>query len=143
MSDIKKNSNSKTSQYHSLGLGQEKLSGVIERVTYHNEQNGWSVIKVSPFQNPQKLVTVIVHQAKVFAGASMEFHGQWTNHPQHGEQFKADKIIEKKPATTAAIEKYLGSGLIKGVGPVTATRIVKHFKEKTLDIFENHIELLK
>jgi exodeoxyribonuclease V alpha subunit len=121
---------------------EEKLSGVVERVTYHNEQNGWSVIKVSPFQSPQKLVTVIIHQAKVFAGASMEFYGSWTNHPQHGEQFKAIKSIEKKPATTAALEKYLGSGLIKGVGPVTATRIVKHFKEKTLEVFENEIDLL-
>jgi exodeoxyribonuclease V alpha subunit len=121
---------------------QEKLSGIVERVTYHNEQNGWSVIKVSPFQSPQKLVTVIIHQAKVFAGASMEFYGTWTNHPQHGEQFKANKSIEKKPATAAALEKYLGSGLIKGVGPVTATRIVKHFKEKTLDVFENQIDLL-
>jgi exodeoxyribonuclease V alpha subunit len=121
---------------------QEKLSGIVERVTYHNEQNGWSVIKVSPFQSPQKLVTVIIHQAKVFAGASMEFYGTWTQHPQHGEQFKANKVIEKKPATAAALEKYLGSGLIKGVGPVTATRIVKHFKESTLDIFENQIDLL-
>ncbi len=121
---------------------QEKLSGIVERVTYHNEQNGWSVIKVSPFQSPQKLVTVIIHQAKVFAGASMEFYGTWTNHPLHGEQFQANKSIEKKPATAAALEKYLGSGLIKGVGPVTATRIVKHFREKTMDVFENQIDLL-
>lgn len=74
---------------------QEKLSGIVERVTYHNEQNGWSVLKVSPFQNPQRLVTVIIHQAKVFAGASMEFHENWNQHPQHGEQFKALKAIEK------------------------------------------------
>ncbi len=121
---------------------QEKLSGIVERVTYHNEQNGWSVLKVSPFQSPQRLVTVIIHQAKVFAGASMEFYGNWTNHPQHGEQFNAVKVIEKKPATAAALEKYLGSGLIKGVGPVTASRIVKHFKEKTLEVFENEIDLL-
>lgn len=124
-------------------ITEEKLSGVVERITYHNDQNGWSVIKVSPFREPGRLVTVVVHQAKIFAGASMEFLGQWVNHPQHGEQFKAHQAIEKKPATTAALEKYLGSGLIKGVGPVTAHRIVKHFKDKTLDVFENNIEALK
>jgi exodeoxyribonuclease V alpha subunit len=118
----------------------EKLAGIVERVTYHNEQNGWTVIKVSPFREPNRLVTVVVHQAKIFAGASMEFVGNWTQHPQHGEQFKAHQAIEKKPATTAALEKYLGSGLIKGVGPVTAARIVKHFREKTLEVFENKIE---
>jgi len=120
----------------------EKISGIVERITFHNEQNGWSVIKISPFREPNRLVTVVVHQAKIFAGASMEFHGHWTQHPQHGEQFKAVQSIEKKPATTAALEKYLGSGLIKGVGPVTAGRIVKHFKDKTLEIFEGNIEAL-
>lgn len=121
---------------------EEKLAGTVERITYHNEQNGWTVIKVTPFRDPHRLVTVVVHQAKIFAGASMEFLGQWTQHPQHGEQFKATQAIEKKPATTAALEKYLGSGLIKGVGPVTAGRIVKHFKDKTLDVFENNIDAL-
>lgn len=120
----------------------EKISGIVERITFHNEQNGWTVIKISPFREPNRLVTVVVHQAKIFAGASMEFVGHWTHHPQHGEQFKATQAIEKKPATTAALEKYLGSGLIKGVGPVTASRIVKHFREKTLEVFEENIEAL-
>jgi exodeoxyribonuclease V alpha subunit len=120
----------------------EKLSGIVERVTYHNEQNGWTVIKVSSYRDPGRLVTVVVHQAKIFAGASMEFWGNWSQHPQHGEQFKATQAIEKKPATAAALEKYLGSGLIKGVGPVTASRIVKHFQDKTLEIFESNIEAL-
>lgn len=120
----------------------EKLSGIVERITYHNEQNGWSVIKVAPFRDAGRLVTVVVHQAKIFAGASMEFWGSWTQHPQHGEQFKASQAIEKKPASAAALEKYLGSGLIKGVGPVTASRIVKHFKDKTLEIFEGNMEAL-
>ncbi len=119
---------------------QEKISGIVERITYHNEQNGWSVIKVSTFQNPLQLVTVIIYQVKVFAGASMDFYGSWSHHPQHGEQFKATKSIEKKPASAAALEKYLGSGLIKGVGPATAKRIVKHFQDKTLDVFENKID---
>ncbi|SHE23376.1 RecD-like DNA helicase YrrC [methanotrophic endosymbiont of Bathymodiolus puteoserpentis (Logatchev)] len=72
----------------------------------------------------------------------MEFRGAWTIDHKYGRQFKASEAIEKKPATTAAIEKYLGSGLIKGVGPQTAKRIVKYFQKETLDIFENDIQRL-
>ncbi len=117
----------------------EKLQGIVQRVTYHNPENGWSVLRVAPFDRPESLETVTVHQTQVFAGATMEFHGVWTLHPQFGRQFKAERTIEKKPATTAALEKYLGSGLIYGVGPKTAGKIVHHFQEKTLDIFENDI----
>ncbi len=120
----------------------EKLVGIVERVTYHNEENGWSVLKVSSFKDPSKLSAVLIHQAKVFAGATMEFWGAWGHHPKHGEQFKAVKAIEKKPATSAALEKYLGSGLIKGVGPAIAKRIVSHFKDQTLDVFESKIDEL-
>lgn len=116
----------------------EKLYGIVERVTYHNPENGWSVLRVSPFNSPV-LETVTVHQTKVFAGATMEFFGAWTHHSQFGRQFKADRAIEKKPATSAALEKYLGSGLIKGVGPKTARKIVNHFKENTLELFETDI----
>ncbi len=118
----------------------ERLAGIVERVTFHNEQNGWSVLKVSSFRDPARLTTVLVHQAKVYAGATMEFWGSWGHHPKHGEQFKAVRCVEKKPATAAALEKYLGSGLIKGVGPAIAKRIVGHFADKTLEIFESKIE---
>lgn len=121
---------------------EEKISGVVERVTFHNLENGYSVLKVSPFNAPQEIVTVIVHQAKVFAGASVEFFGNWTGHPKFGDQFKATRIIEKKPSSTASMEKYLGSGLIKGVGPKTAKKIVHHFKDKTLNVFEDDIDQL-
>lgn len=126
----------------SESLPLQRLAGVVERVTYHNIENGWSVLRVSPFDTPHQLATVVIHQAKVFAGASMEFWGEWGHHPKHGSQFKAQKAVEKKPATAAALEKYLGSGLIKGVGPVTASRIVKFFKDQTLDVFENHMDQL-
>jgi len=118
----------------------ERLSGLVERITYHNPENGWTVLKVSPFRDPGRLVPVLIHQAKVFAGATMEFWGSYSQHPQHGEQFKAVRALEKKPATAAALEKYIGSGLIKGVGPAIARRIVQHFKEQTLDVFENRME---
>lgn len=119
-----------------------RLSGIVERVTFHSVENGWSVLKVSLFNEPQKLATVVIHQAKVFAGSSMEFWGSWIHHPKHGQQFKAYEAIEKKPATSAALEKYLGSGLIRGVGPKTAVKIVKFFKDRTLSVFEHSIDEL-
>ena len=120
----------------------EKISGIVQRVTFHNADNGWSVLKVQPFNNPSGQETVTVHQTKVFAGATMEFHGAWTVHPKFGRQFTATRAVEKKPATAAALEKYLGSGLIKGVGPKTAQRIVKHFGKDTLAVFEENIDKL-
>jgi exodeoxyribonuclease V alpha subunit len=120
----------------------ETIRGIVDRVTYHNPDNGWSVLRVFPFNSPGQQETVIVHQTKVFAGATMEFQGAWTTHPKFGRQFKATKAIEKKPASAAALEKYLGSGLIKGVGPKTAKKIVTHFGEKALEIFEGEIERL-
>ncbi len=121
------------------GIIQETIRGIVDRVTYHNPDNGWSVLRVTPFDNPHQQDTVIVHQTKVFAGATMEFQGSWIVHSKFGRQFKATKAFEKKPATTAALEKYLGSGLIRGVGPKTAKKIVKHFAEQTLEIFETQI----
>ena len=120
----------------------ESIRGIVDRVTYHNPDNGWSVLRLSPFDNPYAYETVTVHQTKVFAGATMEFHGSWTLHPKFGRQFKAVRALEKKPATAAALQKYLGSGLIRGVGPKTAKKIVQHFGKETLDVFENDIERL-
>ena len=124
------------------GVIEENLQGIVERVTFHNADSGWSILRVAPFGNPHGHETVIVHQTKVFAGATMAFTGTWTVHPKFGRQFQATTAQEKKPATTAALEKYLGSGLIKGVGPKTAKKIVRHFKDQTLDVFEQSIERL-
>src|SRR5210317_2424541 len=129
----------KNQQIHSPGIIIESIRGIVDRVTYHNPDSGWSVLRVLSFNNPHQQETVIVHQTKVFAGATMEFHGAWTAHPKFGRQFRATKAVERKPATTAALEKYLGSGLIKGVGPKTAKKIVNHFGKKTLEIFEGEI----
>ncbi|MBM9535820.1 AAA family ATPase [Desulfobulbus alkaliphilus] len=121
---------------------QEKIRGIVERVTYHDETSGWSVLKVSPFRGYGELITVTVHQTRVFAGATMEFTGNWTHHPRFGRQFKARFATERKPASAGALEKYLGSGLIKGVGPKTAQRIVHHFGAQTLTVFEEDINRL-
>lgn len=120
----------------------EKLLGIVQRVTYHNPASGWSVLKVQAWNSPGEQHTVTVHQTRVFAGATLEFSGAWTMHPQYGRQFRATQAIERKPASAAALEKYLGSGLIKGVGPKTAGKIVKHFGADTLQVFEDRIELL-
>ncbi len=121
---------------------EEKIRGVVDHITFHNPENGWSVLKVTPFQGYGEKITVTVHQMKVFAGATMEFTGSWTEHPRFGRQFKARLATEIKPATAGALEKYLGSGLIKGVGPKTAGKIVRHFGGRTLEVFENEIERL-
>lgn len=124
------------------GVIEETVRGIVDRVTYHNSDNGFSILRVFPFNNPHQQETVVVHQTKVFAGATMEFSGAWTVHPKFGRQFQATKAVEKKPATSAALEKYLGSGLIKGVGPKTAKSIVGHFGKQTLDVFEGEIDRL-
>jgi len=121
------------------GVIEESLQGIVERVTYHNVDTGWSVLRVKCFQEHEP-VTVTVHQTRVFAGATMKFFGSWGVHPAYGRQFKAVRAEERKPATAAGLEKYLGSGLIKGVGPKTARRIVGHFGKRTLDVFEDQID---
>ena len=120
----------------------EKFTGIIQRVTYHNQENGWTVLKVSPIDRPHDLKTVTVHQVNVFAGATMEFEGEWVQHAKYGEQFKTQNTFEKKPASASALEKYIGSGLIYGVGPKIAKRIVRHFGKETLDVFEDNINRL-
>jgi len=120
----------------------ETVRGVVERITYHNPDTGWAVLRVTPFGSYGDEVTVTVHQLRVFAGATMEFKGAWTIHPRFGRQFKADAVQELKPATAGALEKYLGSGLIKGVGPKTARKIVRHFGKSTLEVFEEEIDRL-
>ena len=127
---------------------QETIRGIIDRITFFSPETGHAVVKVSPFgtnhyfSQPDNKVTVTLHQCKVYAGASMEFLGEWVIHPKFGRQFKAYATKELKPATTAALEKYLGSGLIFGVGPKIAKKIVKSFGAETLEVFESKIERL-
>ena len=82
----------------------EVLTGIVNRVTYHNPTTGWSVLRVQPFQSPQQQETVTVHQTKVFAGATIEFRGAWIIDHKYGRQFKATEALEKKPATTALLK---------------------------------------
>lgn len=119
----------------------QTITGSVDRVTYHNEQNGYTVLRFR-LRDRKEPVVVIGNFSSISPGESLRLTGMWTTHPQYGEQFKAVEYVVVRPATIAGIQKYLGSGLIKGVGPVTAKRIVDHFKEKTLDIIETDISRL-
>ncbi len=117
------------------------LRGVIERITFHSEESGYTVAQLNT-GNVKRLITIVGNFANIQAGVSLQLQGRWRDHPKYGSQFQVVKYKETKPATLTGIEKYLGSGLIKGVGPVTAKRIVKHFGLETLDIIENEIHRL-
>ena len=119
----------------------EFLTGVVERLTFHSEESGYTVARLKTSQE-RDLVTIVGSFANIQAGQTLQLTGLWRDHPQYGAQFQVTYYKETKPATITGIEKYLGSGLIKGVGPVTARRIVAHFGLQTLDIIENHIDRL-
>lgn len=133
---------------HMTEAALDSLRGVIERITYHNEENGYTVAKLAPERPPRHLphwqteVAIVGNMAGVNVGESVELHGRWTVHPEYGKQFTVVKMRSVLPATITGIEKYLGSGLIKGVGPVTAKRIVAHFDTDTLDVIDTEPERL-
>jgi exodeoxyribonuclease V alpha subunit len=119
----------------------QTIIGSVERITFHNDQNGWTVLRFQTLGYGEP-VTVTGNFSAIAPGESLRLTGFWTTHPQYGDQFKAVDYQVTRPATIAGIQKYLGSGLIKGVGPVTAKRIVEHFREATLDIIEHDIARL-
>ncbi|MBD2073057.1 ATP-dependent RecD-like DNA helicase [Phormidium sp. FACHB-592] len=119
----------------------ESLQGVVERLTYHSEESGYTVARLKA-PRTSELVTITGNFANIQAGQTLQLHGTWKDHPKFGTQFQVTQYRETKPATITGMEKYLGSGLIKGVGPVTAKRIVAHFGLETLDIIEQQIERL-
>ena len=117
------------------------LSGQIERVSYTNEENGFTIAKVR-IQGRRELATVVGNMVAPAPGEILEMKGEWTNHPRYGEQFRIARYTSKVPATVAGIERYLGSGLIKGIGPVMAKRVVSRFGERTLEVIEQDIHRL-
>lgn len=119
----------------------ESLIGVVERLTYHSAESGYSVARLKS-SGHRDLVTIVGSFPNIQAGQTLKLLGIWREHPKFGQQFQVSQYQETKPATITGIEKYLGSGLIKGVGPVTAKRIVAHFGLDTLDVIERSIERL-
>jgi exodeoxyribonuclease V alpha subunit len=128
-------------QQVSAFLQHETITGVVERLTFYSAESGYTVARLTrPRSN--ELTTIVGSFANIQPGQTLQLTGFWRDHPQFGPQFQVVNYKETKPATLTGIEKYLGSGLIKGVGPVTARRIVAHFGLETLDIIENQIERL-
>ena len=117
------------------------LQGQIERITYTNEENGFTIARVKVY-GQRDLVTVVGTLTAPAPGEILKMSGEWVNHPKYGEQFKIVQCKTAVPASVYGIQKYLGSGLIKGIGPVMAKRIVARFGKDTLDVIENDIETL-
>src|SRR5580704_8466249 len=113
----------------------EVLAGLVERVTYQNADNGFCVIRVKA-RGHRDLVTVVGHAAVISAGEWITAVGDWTNDRTHGQQFKARFLKTSAPASAEGIEKYLGSGMIRGIGPVYAKKLLRAFGDKVFDIIE-------
>lgn len=112
------------------------LEGVLERITYANEDNGYTVARVDTGRGGGELLTVVGALLGAQAGESLRMEGRWGSHPQYGRQFHVDNYVTVLPATVQGIRRYLGSGLVKGVGPRIADRITGHFGTDTLRIIE-------
>lgn len=131
----------------------DQISGSVERVTYYNAENGYSVIRLKPDSRamlPYKyaagrnaLITVVGNLPEVNPGEWLRLSGRWTTHTEYGRQFQAEQCEQALPATTEGIRRYLGSGLIRGVGKVMAERIVDKFGEQTLDVIDEEPDRLR
>src|SRR5215216_4385371 len=119
----------------------EALAGTVERVTYHNAENGFAVLKVQT-RGKRDLVTVVGHAASVMEGEWVTASGSWVSDRTHGVQFKAQTISATPPTGAEGIEKYLASGQMRGIGPAMAKRIVAAFGEGTFEIIEANPERL-
>ena len=113
----------------------DTVEGTIERITFHNEENGYTVARLLP-EGARDVVTILGNFSNPVVGESLVCWGAWTRHAQWGRQMTVTRYEVVRPATAFAIEKYLGSGMVKGVGPVMAKRIVAKFGEEALDIIE-------
>src|SRR5580693_4759280 len=102
----------------------EVLGGLVDRVTFHNTENGFCVLRVKA-RGQRDLITVVGHAAMVSAGEFIQASGGWVNDRTHGVQFRASFLKATAPTTVEGIEKYLGSGMIRGIGPVYAKKLVR------------------
>ncbi|MBI0299173.1 ATP-dependent RecD-like DNA helicase [Streptomyces sp. PRKS01-29] len=112
------------------------VEGVLERITYANEENGYTVARVDTGRGSGDLLTVVGSLLGAQPGESLRMEGRWGSHPQYGKQFTVENYQTVLPATVQGIRRYLGSGLIKGIGPRIADRITEHFGIDTLDVIE-------
>src|SRR5580693_7940241 len=108
---------------------QEVVAGLVERVTFHNPENGFCVLRAKA-RGHRDLVTVVSHAATISAGEWITATGDWVNDRTHGQQFKARFLRTSAPTSSEGIEKYLSSGMIRGIGPVYAKKLVHAFGDK-------------
>ncbi len=126
----------------------EALTGVVERITFYNEENGYTVVKITPDKRVPDAeardgtVAVVGVMPELAAGESVRFTGYWIDDAKYGRQFRAETCTPIVPTTEAGIMAYLASGIVSGIGPKTAERIVDHFGAKTLDVLDNEPDRL-
>ncbi len=130
----------------------EQISGSVERITYYNPENGYCVIRLRPdtrgmlpfkyASGREALITVVGNLPEVNLGEWLKLTGQWVAHAKHGRQFQVELCEQSLPATTEGIKRYLGSGMIRGIGPVMAERIVNRFGQATLEVIDHQPEKL-
>jgi exodeoxyribonuclease V alpha subunit len=118
------------------------LAGLVERVTYHNVENGFCVLRAKA-RGHRDVVTVVGYAATIAAGEWVTASGEWVNDRTHGQQFKARFLRTSPPTSADGIERYLSSGMVRGVGPVYAKKLVRIFGEKVFDIIEATPERLR
>ena len=120
----------------------DELAGLIERVTFFNEETGFAVLRVKT-KGRRDVLTVVGSLPAVNAGEWIHASGQWVRDRDHGLQLRADQIKSTPPTSREGMEKYLGSGMIKGIGPVYAKKLVGHFGDQIIDVIENRSKLLE
>lgn len=133
--------------------GMDTLNGSVERITFYNPENGYTVLRLRPHGRQEGmprsaagqdgLVTVVGNLPELNPGESLRLQGRWSNHSQHGLQFQSEVCEQTLPATVEGIRRYLGSGLVKGIGTRLAERITAQFGARTLEILETQPELLE
>jgi exodeoxyribonuclease V alpha subunit len=124
----------------------DQISGSVERITFYNEENGYTVLRLKPdsrgmlpfkyASGRQELITVVGNLPELNPGEWLKLTGNWVTHARHGRQFQAELCEQTLPASAEGVKRYLGSGLIRGIGPVMAERIVDQFGDQALDVIE-------
>lgn len=119
----------------------EQIEGTVDSIIFRNDENGYVISRIK--EDAKSIITIVGCIPYISEGQSLKLQGGWVIHPKFGRQFKVESCEEIIPDTKKGIEKYLASGIISGIGPVTAKKIVKKFGMETFNILENHIERLK
>jgi exodeoxyribonuclease V alpha subunit len=120
----------------------EVLGGLVDRVTFHNPESGFCVLRVKA-RGQRDLITLVGHAAMISAGEFVQASGSWINDRTHGVQFRASFLKATAPTTVEGIEKYLGSGMIRGIGPVYAKKLVRAFGEAVFEVIEQEPSRLR